>query len=399
MVDVVSTAKRDLREGEVLHAIGWYMTDGQVEKAAHGKRRVVMEGSPNCSADGARFVATRTSLAEHGACREGIEEGARAMRQRRHGWERAVSPAEGGDEASPLVSVGLPVFNGAAFLTQALDSVLAQTYTNFELIISDNASTDATPDILREYSARDPRIRILRQASNIGVAHNQTMVAREARGTLFKWVFANDEFAPTLLADCVAVMQGDPSVVLCYGRTQFIDLAGKRLEVYQGDFAALSADPLERYRIVRKRLHLCTAIQGGLIRRPALQRCGYMGNYPCSDRVLLAGLALEGMLVLLPQILFYRRWGPLVATALRTPLEIARLYHPDATRPFPLADLRRRLAQVVMALRVPRDWRSKVRSVWTALRCTEWNMRTSRRFPSLPSDPPGATPSRSDAAA
>ena len=321
------------------------------------------------------------------------------MRQRRHGWERTVSPAEGGDETSPLVSVGLPVFNGAAFLSQALDSVLAQTYTSFELIISDNASTDATPDILREYAARDARIYIIRQPANIGVARNQNVVARRARGTFFKWVFANDEFAPTLHADCVAVMQGDPSVVLCYGRTQFIDLAGNRLEVYQGDFDVLSADPLERYRIVRKRLHLCSAIQGGLIRRPALQRCGYTGNYPCSDRVLLAGLALEGRFILLPQILFYRRWGASVATPLRTPLEVAQSYRPAATRSFPFANLHRRLAQVVVALRVPRDWRSKVRSVWTALQCTEWNRRTSRRFSSPPSDPPGATPSHSDAAA
>lgn len=319
------------------------------------------------------------------------------MGEGRRGWERAAREAKGGNGAGPLVSVGLPVFNGAGFLAQALDSVLAQTYANFELLISDNASTDATPDILREYAARDARIRIIRQAANIGAGHNQTVVARRACGTFFKWMFANDELAPTLLADCLAVLQRDRSVVLCYGRTQFIDLAGNRLEVYEGDFAAPSADPLERYRIVRKRLHLCTAIQGGLIRRAALQRCGYMGNYPCSDRVLLAGLALEGRFVLLPQVLFYRRWDPAVATALKTPLEVAQMYRPAATRPFLFADLHRRLAHVIVALRTPRDWRGKVRSLWTALRCTDWHRRASTRLPSVLVGPRESTPSRAGA--
>ncbi len=144
--------------------------------------------------------------------------------------------------------------------------------------------------------------------------------------------------------------------MLCYGRTQFIDLAGVRLGMYPEDFSADSGSPLERYRRVRKHLNLCTPLQAGVIRRDALRRCRYLGNYRDSDRVLIAGLALEGRIVLLPQVHFYRRWGEAVATPLRTALEVEQMYRPEAQRtPMPLfANLPRHLGQLGIALRTPR---------------------------------------------
>jgi glycosyltransferase involved in cell wall biosynthesis len=300
------------------------------------------------------------------------------LRQRRHGrCDISDTSKVQLDLPAPPVSVGLPVFNGADFLVQALESILAQTYTEFELIISDNASTDATPDIVRDYASRDTRIRYIRQAENIGIGNNWTFVAKQARGPLFKWMPANDLLAPTLLADCLKVLQDDPDVVLCYGRTQLIDMANNRLDAYGDDFEALSADPLERYRIVRRKLNLCTSILAGVVRLDALKRCGYMANYPHSDRVLIAGLALQGKLVLLPQILFYYRWGRTVATPLKTRLELTQSFRPGAKRPVAFVSLRRRVAQTGMAWRVPRGWGGKIRSVWTALRSTAW---MGRRF-------------------
>jgi glycosyltransferase involved in cell wall biosynthesis len=159
--------------------------------------------------------------------------------------------AQQGATAGPTISFGLPVYNGAPYLRRALDTILAQTRSDFELIISDNASTDETPEIIAEYARSDPRIRCYRQKYNIGVGNNWTFVAEQARGTFFKWVSANDEYEPMLAADCLAVMEADPTVALCYGRTQFIDLAGNRLGIYGEDFAADSPSPLERYRRVR----------------------------------------------------------------------------------------------------------------------------------------------------
>jgi glycosyltransferase involved in cell wall biosynthesis len=220
---------------------------------------------------------------------------------------------------SPSVSIGVPVFNAAPFLSETLDSVLAQTHGDFELIISDNASTDGTQDVIQAYAARDKRIRSFRQPVNIGLGNNWSFVARQARCTWFKWLSANDYCAPRLLEDSLAPLRADPAVVLCYGRTQLIDLAGQPLEVYAGDFDATSDDPLQRYRLVRERLHLGTPLQAGVVRLDALRRCGYLPNYRDCDRVLIAGLALIGKFVTLPQTLFYRRWDASVASALRGP--------------------------------------------------------------------------------
>ena len=275
----------------------------------------------------------------------------------------------------PAISFGLPVFNGALYLRRAIDSILAQTFTDFELIVSDNASTDATAQIIREYAKRDPRIRRYRQKINIGIGNNWTFVAEQARGKYFKWVSANDEYEPALAADCLEVMQADPEVVLCYGRTQFMDLAGVRMGIYNEDFSADSPSALERYRIVRKQLNLCTPLQSGVILRDALRRCRYLGNYRDSDRVLIAGLALEGKIVLLPQVHFYRRWGEAVATPLRSPLEVERLYRPAARRIPLFVNLPRHLGQLGIALRTPRGWREKVHSVLAAFRSTDWRRK------------------------
>lgn len=279
------------------------------------------------------------------------------------------------NRAAPPVSVGLPVFNGEGYLRKSLDSLLAQTYGDFELIVADNASTDATSEIVREYAARDPRIRQFRHATNTGVGNNWAFVARQARGRLFKWATADDEYAPELLAECVDMLNHDASAVLCFSRTQLMDLEGNLLDVYGGDFAVLSPDPLERYRLVRRALHLSTPIQSGVIRLDAIRRCGFLGNYRESDRVLIAGLALQGKFLLLPAVLFHRRWARSVATPLRSALEIERMYRPAARREPFFSNLPRSLGQIQAALRVPRTPVDKAITLATAVLCTDWRRK------------------------
>jgi len=95
----------------------------------------------------------------------------------------------------PKVSIGMPVYNGEPFIREALDSLLAQTFTDFELIISDNASTDGTEAICREYAARDARIRYVRQAENRGVGANFKFVLEEAVGGYFMWTAVDDRLS------------------------------------------------------------------------------------------------------------------------------------------------------------------------------------------------------------
>lgn len=277
--------------------------------------------------------------------------------------------------AAPPVSLALPVFNGGAMLVQALESVLAQTYTDYELVVSDNASTDDTQEVVRDYARRDARIRYFRQPFNIGSGNNWTFVARQCRSPFTKWISANDDYAPRLVEATLAAMRDDPRLVLCYPRTRFIDLDGNKLDIYGGDFEALADDPLARYRLVRERLHLGTPVQAGLIRSDALRRCGYLGNYRDSDRVLIAGLALAGKFLLLQEVLFYRRWDKSVASALRGPLEVQRLYQPGATRPARFQNLPRQLGQLRMALMVPWTLRGKGRALTAAVRYTNWRRK------------------------
>ena len=101
--------------------------------------------------------------------------------------------------AHPRVSIGLPVYNGELFLENALDSILSQTYSDFELIISDNASDDKTEEICRSYAARDKRVRYSRNAHNLGAAPNYNRVYHLARGRYFKWASHDDVLAPEFL--------------------------------------------------------------------------------------------------------------------------------------------------------------------------------------------------------
>lgn len=129
--------------------------------------------------------------------------------------------------AQPRLSIGLPVYNGEEYLAQSLDALLGQTYEDFELVISDNASTDGTRDICRRYAARDSRIRYLGLPRNIGAAPNHNHVFTECRGELFKWASHDDLYARDLLRRCVETLDERPEVILAHSGQAVIDGDGK----------------------------------------------------------------------------------------------------------------------------------------------------------------------------
>src|SRR5438309_7346789 len=120
------------------------------------------------------------------------------------------------------VTIGLPVFNGEAFLGQAIDSILAQTYTDFELIISDNCSTDGTAVICQSYLRAHPQVRYVRQPVNVGAAENFNRLVALSSGKYFKWAAHDDVLAPRFLEECVRTLEEDAGVVLAWARTQII---------------------------------------------------------------------------------------------------------------------------------------------------------------------------------
>lgn len=212
--------------------------------------------------------------------------------------------------SAPRVSVGIPVYNGEAYLEQAVSSLLGQTYPDFELIISDNASTDETEAICSDFARRDRRVRYNRNDENIGAAANYNRLVEGARGAYFKWAAHDDLCAPQYLEKCLAVLDENPSVVVCYPRTRIIDQSGRDLGPYADNLHLTSECRHERFRdVVFREEGECNAVFG-LIRMEALRKTGLIGNYPASDMILLSELALHGLFHELPDALFQRRDHP-----------------------------------------------------------------------------------------
>ena len=292
---------------------------------------------------------------------------------------------------APLVSIGMPVYNAERHLERAIESVLAQTLHDFELIISDNASTDGTAEIAQRYQQRDARIRYRRFDTNQGVARNWNAVMRLARGRYFKWLAGSDEMAPELLQRCVQVLRERADVVLAFGRTRWIEDDGAAGELCELDFAVPDASPAARFGRVVNDLSVNNQINAGVIRSSALRRTRLLGNYPSSDLVLMAELALQGPFVLLPQELFHRRQGPEVSTPERTPLQVEQMYRPDAMRPRGLLRWRRQLGRYAACLRAPLPWHEQLGAMlastgvlyraWLAHRdrARQWLSRASAR--------------------
>ena len=128
--------------------------------------------------------------------------------------------------AVPRSSIGLPVYNGERHIGEALEALLGQTYEDFELIVSDNASTDGTSDICLRYARQDSRVRYIRQEHNIGLVPNHRFVLQHARGELFKSAAHDDLYARDLLQRCVQALDDDPRAVLAHSWSAVVDRSG-----------------------------------------------------------------------------------------------------------------------------------------------------------------------------
>jgi glycosyltransferase involved in cell wall biosynthesis len=144
----------------------------------------------------------------------------------------------------PLVTIGLPTFNRAGSLRIAVESVLAQDLRDFELVISDNASSDSTQRLCSDYSARDRRIRHIRQPTNQGASANFQSVLAEARGQYFMWLSDDDWLDPYYLSRCAAELSSNADCSLVCGAAKYADEAGHE---YVGvTVSAMQDSPFER---------------------------------------------------------------------------------------------------------------------------------------------------------
>ncbi len=208
---------------------------------------------------------------------------------------------------SPIVSIGLPVYNGETFLKDTLESILQQTFSNFELIISDNASTDATEKICKSFVSKDERIRYHRNESNLGAAKNYNQLVDMAKGEYFKWAAADDLIAPEYLTLCVDVLDNNPDILISQTTVRLIDENSQHIKDYDDHLHFISELPHVRLNnYLFRKVGMWNAIFG-LIRIDQLRETPLIGTYISSDQVLLGELILRGKVHQIPKRLFSRR--------------------------------------------------------------------------------------------
>jgi glycosyltransferase involved in cell wall biosynthesis len=226
----------------------------------------------------------------------------------------------------PRLSIGLPVYNAEKYLRRAVDSLLGQTFEDLELILSDNASEDATPDLCREYEARDPRVRYYQNGVNLGASKNFNRVFQAACGEYFMWAAHDDWCDQRFAEECIKALDHEHEAVLCYTYTNFVDEKGSVVEVFHdtGDFT--NPDPGLRYLNILSHLNWCNCLYGVMrtsvvAQTPLLQR-----NNASADNLFLADMALRGRFIQLEPALFYRTKPHFVETQEQ---RYARIYAMD----------------------------------------------------------------------
>lgn len=212
----------------------------------------------------------------------------------------------------PRLSIGVPVYNGEDFIAEALTSHLEQDFGDFEIVVSDNCSDDATPDIVSEFVKADPRVSYSRNSENIGGPANFNRLFRLTSGSLFRWAAADDRIEPGYLSSVIAMMDDDPSIVIGHSNSLLIDpqsvpmlemeqgwlggdgyLEAIKLSPPSGDTRFHSPHPHQRIDAVINNNHRNFYIFG-IMRRATMMQTRLHGPFYGGDRTLLVEMAMRG---------------------------------------------------------------------------------------------------------
>ncbi len=250
-------------------------------------------------------------------------------------------------EYAPRVSIGLPVYNGELYLAESIESLLGQTFSDFELIISDNGSTDGTQGICEQYARRDDRIRYYREEENLGCAWNYNRVFELSRGEYFKWAADDDLHLSTFLAKAVEVLDRRSEVLWCFCRHSHIGPDRQVLSVPAGLDASFlnpngwdrtSPKPHQRFQSILL-AHSGLDIYA-LHRRATVARTGVYQPHYGSEKVFLGELALLGKYYEIPETLFHLRVHPKASSSLKTEAELQHYIDPRVQPRFVFMRLR-----------------------------------------------------------
>lgn len=276
--------------------------------------------------------------------------------------------------AQPLVTIGLPCYNSERYIAQAIESLLAQTYGNFKLIISDNASTDSTAAICQRYASTDSRVQYTRNPVNIGLTRNFNRVFGLSDTKYFKWATADDFSGPDMLADTVDVLESDERIALCYPRTVLVDAEGKETNRYVDKLNLMQDSPVERFMTLVSEIALVNH-HLGLLRSDAIRRTRLWGKHVGADIGFLAELSLYGKFAEVPKFQFFRRFHADSSSWLRgNKAHEAKRYHAPRNR-IPFNTWRFHGAYLRAVLRSPLPFADKSKLSRFLFRKLYWDSR------------------------
>jgi glycosyltransferase involved in cell wall biosynthesis len=228
----------------------------------------------------------------------------------------------------PRVSIGMPAFNCDKYIDSAIDSHLNQTYPDFELVITDNASTDRTEEICRAYAAKDSRVRYIRNPQNLGATQNFRRCFELSSGEFFRWNPSDDFISPNFLERAVQVLDSDPSIFVAYPRTKLIDARSEIIGDFEEGLHLTDDRPSQRWKGVYQHLRLGN-LPYGLNRADTFRKTGLLRNYIGGDLPLIAEMSLYGKFYEIPDAFFYRRMHDEASSAMKNSADIMALYDPN----------------------------------------------------------------------
>ena len=288
----------------------------------------------------------------------------------------------------PKVSVGMPVYNGQDYVRDAIEAILNQTYQDFELVISDNFSTDQTSTICKKIADEDPRVRYVCQRENLGAIENFNALIDLAKGEYFKWAAHDDLMEPAFLEKCVQALEQNESVVWCHSKSDMIDAQGRSfLDLLPDDDEEIqmdanghktwkghprkdfdSSDPIQRFRGVILGTNWCIDSYG-LFRIAALRKTRRLLHFYGAEKVLLGEISLLGTYYEVPELLFYQRIHEKSSSNLTTASSQAEFAKPGRTTvPFISTRLDIIKAHLGSVLGSPLSWIQKSRGLLVVLR-------------------------------
>jgi glycosyltransferase involved in cell wall biosynthesis len=273
-----------------------------------------------------------------------------------------------GETVPRLTSVGLPVLNGERYLEEALEALLAQDYEPLEIVISDNGSTDRTPDICRALARRDNRIRYHRFETTSAGHVNFNRVLGLSRGEFYLWAADDDLRSPRMISSCVAALDADPAAVLAYTDIELIDEHGAVLETRSVPLELDGLDAAARCRRVIQALDTYDVVygvmRGDVVRRNRGSRLVWA---PCVPLAL--DLAAAGSYAHVPEVLFSKRYDAgetFGSDSWRARVLAITIGHEEyeQRRNLPTETLVRELRDVAVAsvFRTARGWHTRVRA-------------------------------------